>query len=359
MDPLNAEALTGLTAALESLLPASADPALAPDLSVSPTRFATTGLNGFVGFNHQPEGEILGRRVKANAVVGVKTKTLDALNGAVAGVSASIVGALRGDLRRLGILDVGVSGLGPQTPPAPGPKGVARQEVTFDVSYEFLKLPTASSGVIASVPLDVDLSRDNDPRTLIAEEFGPQSLADFDVVDDPAAGSNTPSHWEFDAAGQRIRQTSSIFGGTAAVNANKPGTYLVLRATPSRPAVADFILRAELESDGDQGIGVVFRFQDAANFYFFVANQNKGYRLLGKKVGGSFQQVALDATKSFTVAAVTRLKVVAVGPDLQVFLDDAPALAGTDSSLPDPGRVGLLAYRNPQALFYGIELVAI
>jgi hypothetical protein len=359
MDPLNAEALTGLTAALESLLPAPADPALAPDLSVSATRFATTGLNGFVGFSHQPEGEILGRRVKANAVVGVKTETLDGLNGAVAGVTASIVGALRGDLRRLGILDVGVSGLGPQAPPAPGPDGVARQEVIFDVSYEFLKLPVESSGVIASVPLDVDLSRDNDPTTLISEEFSAQSLADFDIVDDPAAATNAPSNWEFDAAGQRIRQTSSIFGGTAAVNANKPGTYLVLRATPSRPAVADFILRTELESDGDQGIGVVFRFKDAANYYFFVANQNKNYRLLGKKVGGTFQQVALDATTSFTVSAVTRLKVVATGPDFQVFLDDAPALVGTDSSLPDAGRVGLLAYRNPQALFYGIELVAI
>jgi hypothetical protein len=359
MDPLNAEALTGLTTALESLLPSPADPALAPDLSVSPTRFATTGLNGFVGFSHQPEGEILGRRVKANAVVGVKTETLDGLNGAVAGVTASIVGALRGDLRRLGILDVGVSGLGPQAPPAPGPDGVARQEVTFDVSYAVLKLPVESNGVIASVPLDVDLSRDNDPTTLISEEFSAQSLADFDIVDDPAATTNAPSNWEFDAVGQRIRQTSSIFGGTAAVNANKPGTYLVLRATPSRPAVADFILRTELESDGDQGIGVVFRFKDDANYYFFVANQNKNFRLLGRKVGGTFQQVSLDATASFTVSAVTRLKVVAVGPDFQVFLDDEPALTGTDSSLPDAGRVGLLAYRNPQALFYGIELVAI
>ena len=56
---------------------------------------------------------------------------------------------------------------------------------------------------------------------------------------------------------------------------------------------------------------------------------------------------------------MTRLKVVAVGTDLEVLLDDAPALAASDSSLPDPGLVGLLAYRNPQAFFYGIELVAI
>src|SRR4051812_24463330 len=115
MDPLNSEALTGLTTALQSLLPPPADPALAPELNVSPVRFGTTGLSGFVGVSHEPDGEILGRRVTANAIVGVRTKTLGALNGAVASVSAAVVGAPRSDLRRLGILDVGVAGVGPQS----------------------------------------------------------------------------------------------------------------------------------------------------------------------------------------------------------------------------------------------------
>jgi hypothetical protein len=359
MDPLNGEALAGLTAALSSLLPASADPALAPELAVSPTRFATTGLNGFVGLSHDPDGEIVGRRVDANAIVGVKTGSLEALNGAVADVAAALVGAAHSDLRKLGILGVGVSGLGPQSTTGAGADAVSRQEITFAVSYEFLKLPAEASGVIGSVPLDVDLARSNDPTTLFSEEFTAQSLAEFEVVDDPAATSNSPSSWSFDEVGGRIVQSSAIFGGTAAVNANKPGTYLVLKTTPSRPAVGDFILRAELESDGDQGIGIVFRFQDAANFYFVVANANRNYRLLGKKVAGSSQQVALDTTNSYTVGAVTRVKVVAVGPELQVFVDDAPALAVTDSTLAGPGRVGLLAYRNPEALFYGIELIAL
>jgi hypothetical protein len=359
MDPLNSEALTELTTALTTLLPAADDPELAPDLAVSPTRFATTGLNGFVGVNHDPEGEIVGRRVEASAIVGVKTKALDDLNHAVASVTASVVGAPRSDLRKLGILDVGVSRLGRQSTTGEGDDAVSRQEVTFDVSYEFLKLPVSASGVIESVPLDVELSRQNDPVALVAEEFDPQSLAAFEVVDDPAATSNQPSSWAFDADEGRIEQTSSIFGGTAAVNANKPGTYLVLRTTPSRPAVADFILRTELQSDDTQGIGVVFRFQDDANFYFFVANNDKNYRLLAKKVAGTFQQIALDTANSFTVGAITRLKVVAVGPSLEVLLDDAPALSASDASLPGAGRVGLLAYRNPQAFFYGIELVAI
>jgi len=357
MDPLNGEALTQLTTALSSLLPPSGNPALAPDLAVSPTRFATTGLNGFVGTNDDPEGEILGRRVSANAIVGVKTETLDTLNGAVADLTAAVIGAPRGDLRKLGILDLGVEGLGLQTPPADG--GVARQEVTFSVSFEFLKFPEDSSGVIAEIPFDVDLSRDNDPRKLISAEFSAQSLSWFDVVDDPLATSGAPSSWSFDAVGQRLEQTSSISGGTTAVNANKPGTYLVLRATPSIPAVADFILRSEVESDGDQGIGLVFRYLDDANFYFALLNKNKNYRLLGRKVAGTFQQVALDSTASYTVGAVTRLKVVATGSDLELYVDEDPPLAGSDSALPGPGRVGLMSFQNPQALFYGIELVAI
>lgn len=359
MDPLNGEALTQLTTALSSLLPPSVDPALAPDLAVSPTRFATTGLNGFVGTNDDPEGEILGRRVAANAIVGVKTQTLDTLNDAVAGLTAAVVGAPRGDLRKLGILNLGVEGLGLQTAPELNPDGVARQEITFAVSYEFLKYPESSSGTIQEVPLDIDLSRDNDPRSLISAEFSAQSLAWFDVVDDPLATSSAPSAWSFDAVEQRIAQTTAISGGTTAVNANKPGSYLVLRSTPSIPAVTDFILRSEVESDGDQGIGLVFRYLDPANFYFALLNKNKNYRLLGRKVGGAFQQVALDSTASFTVGAVTRLKVVAIGSALQLLVDEDPPLAGSDTALPGPGRVGLMTFQNPQALFYGIELIAI
>ena len=69
--------------------------------------------------------------------------------------------------------------------------------------------------------------------------------------------------------------------------------------------------------------------------------------------------MALDSTSSFTVGAVTRLKVVASGTSLELHVDDDPPLAGSDSALPGPGRVGLMTFQNPQALFYGIELVAI
>jgi hypothetical protein len=128
-------------------------------------------------------------------------------------VRRDVVGAPRGDLRKLGILDLGVAGVGPQTPPDPGPNGVARQEVTFAVSYEFLKFPEAASGVIKEVPLDLDLSGDRDPRKLISAEFSAQSLAWFDVVDDPLATSNAPSSWSFDAVEQMLGYTLDAYDG--------------------------------------------------------------------------------------------------------------------------------------------------
>ena len=198
--PSTAKRSPGLTAALTSLLPPSADPTLAPDLSVSPTRFSTTGLNGFVGYNHEPDGEILGRRVEANAIVGVKTKTVDALNGAVAGVTASVVGAPHGRPPQARDPDIGVSGLGPQTPPRAARRASRRQEVTFDVSYEFLKEPTAASGVIAEIPLDFDFSRENEPTP--ADLGGVRAR-----TRSPLRGrrrsrwrrTGAPSHWTFDA----------------------------------------------------------------------------------------------------------------------------------------------------------------
>ena len=83
-------------------------------------------------------------------------------------------------------------------------------------------------------------------------------------------------------AEQRLEQQAPISGGTTAVNANKPGAYLVLRTTPSRPPVQNLILRADLSSQSDEGIGLVFRYRDADNFCFFLMNQAKGYRLLAR-----------------------------------------------------------------------------
>jgi hypothetical protein len=357
MDPIAEEAFAGLETALESLLPPPPAPALAPALTVNPIRIRATGLGGYIGPHTEPDGDIVGRSLEARALVEVKASSLAELDAAVGTVTRALVGAGRADLRKAGILRLELAELGDKTPPDPPDN--ATQAVTFAVAYEFLKVPDEGGGVIDEIPLDLELTGANEPRVLIASQFESDPLDEFEVVDDPLATTNAPSQWSYAAAEQRLEQAAAISGGTTAVNANKPGTYLLLRATPSRPPVQDLILRAELASDSDEGVGLVFRFKDADNFCFFVMNQNRGYRLLAKKVAGSFSQIALDSANGFDVGRVYRTKVVARGSEVQLSLDGELVLEGEETALVGPGRVGFMSFRNPQARFYDIELTEV
>lgn len=360
MDPIDAAAFAGLTTALTDLLP-SAEPTLAPQLSINPLRVRPTGLGGYVGPHVSPDGDVVGRLLDAQALVQVKAASVDGLDAAVSSVTQALVGAGRTTLRAAGILRLELDTLGDKVPPAKA-KDPAAQPVTFSVSYEFLKEPDADGGVISEIPLELDLTGDNEPRVVAAIEFDADPLAEFEVVDDPLATTGAPSSWSFVPAAFAVEQTSAISGGTTAVNANKPGTYLVLRENASRPAVADMILRAELSSSSPEGVGVVFRYQDVDNFCFFLMNQAKQYRLLAKKTGGTFSQFAtpaLDGTVGFDVGHVYRAKLVVRGNDVQVFLDGQLALHGQEPALAGPGRVGFMCFRNPGASFFDIELTKV
>jgi hypothetical protein len=358
MDPLAQEAFTGLATALAALLPTAPEPALAPELTVNPVRIRPTGLGGYVGPQLDPDGDVVGRLLEARVLVEVKAAGVDGLDAAVGTITRALVGARREDLRKAGILRLELDGLGDKVPSLETTDN-ATQPVTFSVAYEFLKGPDEGGGVIAKVPLDLELTGSNEPRVLIASQFESDPLDEFEVVDDPLATTNAPSQWTYSAAERRLEQGAAISGGTTTVNANKPGTYLLVRATPSRPPVQDLILRAELASGSDEGIGLVFRFRDPDNFCFFLMNQNKGYRVLARKVAGSFSQIALDGSHGFDVGRVYRTKVVARGGEVQLSLDGDLVLEGEDTALVGPGRVGFMSFRNPLARFYDIELTEV
>jgi hypothetical protein len=358
MDPIAEEAFTGLAAALGSLLPPAGDPALAPELTINPVRIRPVGLGGYVGPHAEPDGDVVGRFLEAKALVEVKATSVSGLDAAVGTVTRALVGAGRDDLRAAGILQLELDELGEKTPP-PQPTDSASQAVTFAIAYEFLKEPTEGGGTIAEIPLDFELTGENEPRVLVSSAFEEDPLDSFEVVDDPLAATNAPSHWTYVAAQQRLEQQAAISGGTTAVNANKPATYLLLRATPSRPPVQDAILRAELSSDSDEGIGLVFRYRDVDNFCFFLMNQAKGYRLLAKKLAGSFSQIALDAANGYDVGRVYFVKLVARADEIEISLDGAPVLSGVETALVGAGRVGFLSFRNPQARFYAFEVTEV
>jgi hypothetical protein len=192
-------------------------------------------------------------------------------------------------------------------------------------------------------------------REISAEDFSSDPLARFEVVDDDKATANRPSQWSYDAAEQRIEQTSRIGSpGRLKPDPVKPATYLVRRSDPGWPALADLVARARISSDEPGGIGLVFRYRDEDNFHFFMMDSLGRFRLLGKKVDGEFQALdepAVDRSAGFEVRRSYDLAVAAVGDAIQVYLDGEEILSGRDGSLLGPGRVGFYAWRNSGARF--------
>jgi hypothetical protein len=361
MDPIASAALAGLHDAVVSLLPAVAEPVLVPEVAVNATRIDAAGLGGFVGVSKDPPGDIFGRRVRAAVVVTARTTDGTALTDTVSAMTAAFVGADRSVLRGSGVLDVELSRLGDASVVESDGGDVFRRDVEFSVLYEHLQLPTEAEGVIDKIPLELDVGALAPPRALLRALFASDPLGMFEVVDDPAATNDGPSAWGYNAAERRVEQSSSIWGGTNTLGPRKPGTYLVLRTTPTLPPARDFVLRAELASDDVHGIGVVFRWHDVNAFYYFLLHSEGNFRILAKSLEDSFASLtpAAEVTEGFTPGETLRVRVEARGPEFEVFVNDRRVLTAADTSISAAGRVGFMCHRNHQARFYGLDLVGL
>jgi len=202
-----------------------------------------------------------------------------------------------------------------------------------------------------------------EPSVLLREEFDGDRLADFEIVDDAQADQATPSAWSYNATERRIEHASDIHGGAAGptdTSPVKPGTYLVRKTAADLPAVQDIIVTCTARSSDEDGLGLVFRWQDADNFYFFLMDSRRRYRRLGRKVGGVFQELAtpaVDTTAGYVVGRPYRLKVRVQGQSLRAYLDGDMVLAGSDASLPGAGRVGFFAWSNAGAQFDDLQII--
>ncbi len=354
MDVVANEALDALSAALESLLPPDLSPS--PSMMVNPARIVPTGLGGFVGLQDDPLGEIIGRRLDALVTVNVETPTAD-LAEAVMAVTSAFLAADRTTLRGLGILRMALDEIGS----ASSKGNNTQRDLSFSVLFEYLKRPEENGGVISEIPVILNRSETSQtPLILFNTDFMEDPLDGFEIVDDPKATQNKPSKWQHNTDKAQIEQRASIRGGSNLVNANKPGAYLVLRTTSNRPLVQDFILTTTLRSDDDDGIGVVFRWQDVDNFYFFLMSVRHTYRMVARKIDGAFESLnvpALDDTQGYTKKELYEVKLEVQGANFSVHLDDILILQGSDTALPDPGRVGFMCRANNKAFFSQLSLI--
>jgi hypothetical protein len=363
VDIITNEAISGLTAAMTTLLPLAPDPDLQATLAVLPQRVTPTGIGGYIGSHPEPIGDVYGRRLQARVDVTVRAGDLDGLVPAVADVSRALIGAGVMELRGQGILRIALDATGEAAVTGQGANQVARRELAFSVLYEHVRLPEAGEGIIETVPLLIDAgSTELGGTTLLSSRFMQGSVDWFEVFDDPQATQGGDSNWTYNEAERRIEQTSNIRGGSAEITPNKPGTYLVLRDRPGLVTPRDFVLSTELSSDDIDPIGVVFRFQDVDNFYFALLDDRRDFRMIARKVAGAFEALdppAVDETRGFVPGEIRSLRLSAQGAVFRLHLDGELALEAIDDTLPGPGRVGFMCRANTAAYFHRIDLVAL
>ena len=351
MTRLADEAVSALATLVDAMLSGTSQ----VGVLVTPSRVFPTGLGGFVAPHVDPVGEVEGARVDAQVRVTVQAQDMAGLNAAATDVTMAMISPPPETLRQDGVLRIRMDDPGGDVRSASGNR--IQRDVRFQVLYEFLRFPDAGGGIIEEIPLNI---RTAGPGTWLDVAFSPSSLAWFDVVDDDRATTDGPSAWSVDGATQRVLQTSAIRGGQNSANANKPGTYLVLKPRPDVPPLRDFRLTTTVRSSEDGGVGLVFRYRGIDDFYFFHMDAAASYRLLGRKIGGSFSQLdtpALDDTQGFPLDTDLELTLRVQGAAFSVSLDGAEILAGEDTSLVGAGRVGFATRRNTGASFSGLRLM--
>jgi hypothetical protein len=154
VDAISVEALNAFSQAVQSLLAPVINQVFSP-VSIIPVQVVPAGVGGFAGFNDDPAEDIVARRVEAQVVVTATADDAPTLLSAVSNISGALVADLD-SMRQAGILSSKLSDLGPA--PAPGPPGSPLQRlVTFEMTFEFLKIPAAGGDTIKQIPITVQV----------------------------------------------------------------------------------------------------------------------------------------------------------------------------------------------------------
>ncbi|HIP52503.1 MAG TPA: DUF1080 domain-containing protein [Chromatiales bacterium] len=82
-----------------------------------------------------------------------------------------------------------------------------------------------------------------------------------------------------------------------------------------------------------EDIGIMFRYQDANNYYRFSMNSRYGFSRLEKKVGGTFTTLAVNARGYPAIGQTLHIKIVTKGNAHLVYLDGEPLFAAEDSGI--------------------------
>jgi len=114
----------------------------------------------------------------------------------------------------------------------------------------------------------------------------------------------------------------------------------------------DYRFSVKMQSEDDDSIGVMFRCQDANNYYRFSWDKQRAFRRLVKCEDGGFTLLAEDSVP-YTIGQVYDVEMVADGPNIEVWVDDIQIFSLSDTAFTE-GTIGLYSWGNTGSYFDNI-----
>ena len=144
--------------------------------------------------------------------------------------------------------------------------------------------------------------------------------------------------------------TSSPTGGTLP----PPTGPTPAPTAPTGAQWSDYLTSMKIRSTDNDALGVMFRYQDASNYYRFSWFAQGNTRRLEKRVDGAFHILAQD-TVPYTTGQTYALQITARGSALTVTIDGKTIFNITDASL-SRGTIGLYSYYNSGSYFDDVRV---
>jgi hypothetical protein len=178
---------------------------------------------------------------------------------------------------------------------------------------------------------------------LLSENFNDGNFDGWNIVDQGTIVA--PSAWSA-ATGQMIQSTNIHSSPMDAASLLKLGTYAWY---VNGLNWTDYYANVTISSDDDDAIGIMFRYQNANNYYRFSWDKQRSYRRIIKVVNGIPTLLAEDNV-GYVIGQSYQLLILVLGNTIEVSIDGSLILSDTDSTF-SSGSIGLYCWGNTGARF--------
>jgi hypothetical protein len=202
-----------------------------------------------------------------------------------------------------------------------------------------------------NVRILADTSTFNPPENIIfTEDFSDGYMTGWSVID--LGTVSAPSDWQ--VSGGELCQLSNIVDNSG-TSAGRVGT-IAFWDNQDAQMWSDYELEIDLRSADDDGIGVLFYYQDTDNYYRFEMDKQRVFRKLIKRVDGTVTLLAQE-NSGYNQNQNYTLRIQAKGGLVTVSLDGSELFEGpvTDCDLMQ-GTIGLHCWGNAGGYFDDISV---